>query len=292
VDALGASSREALARFVAGDTAGLSATLEQGTAQLATVSAATSALQAALATVPFTGADGALQVSAATQARYAQLAATPSLTTGLEADWALLSARATAAATVPQLLATHDQQTAAAAKQGEAGHYQQALALLAAPAATLDLARQARDSLAQNVDVSTLSAWIDRQAGYDAALGQLYSAMLASKGKVTSAVRAAFAAEEAATAALPTDTRGIVVIMGDIARGGLNQAAIDIEVARGALAAALEAQQASPGAPSSAPSSAAPGGPSPGGSSAPSGSTAPASSAPAVPSGPEVTPPP
>lgn len=282
VDALGASSKHALASLVAGDTTGLSSTLDAGTSQLAAVSTAAAALQASLAAVPYTGADAALHVSPATLARYRDLAATPALTSGLEADWAVLSARAMAASAVPELLATHDQQTAAAFKQGEAGHYKQALALLDAPDATLNRARQLRDSLAQNADVTTLSAWIDRQAAYDGALRQLYQAMLTSKGKVTGAVRSAFAAEEAAKAALPADTKGIVVIMGDIARGGLNQAVIDIEVARGSLAAALAAQQQA--SPSTSPQ--------PAESAAPVDTSSPAAPTPAG-SGPaEATPPP
>lgn len=277
VDALGSSSRQALASLVAGNADALSTTLATGATQLTAVSAAAADLRKALALVPYTGPDAALHVSAETQARYAQLAATPGLTSNLEADWALLSARAMAASVVPTLLATHDQQAAAAAKQGEAGHYQQALALLDAPDATLDQARQARDSLAQNVDVTTLSAWIDRQAAYDSALRALYTAMLGSKGKVTAAVKAAFAAEEAAKAALPANTKGIVVIMGDIARGGLNQAVIDIEQARGALAAALASQV--PASPVPAPSSPPPQTPSTPPASAPGSASSPASSA-------------
>ena len=60
---------------------------------------------------------------------------------------------------------------------------------------------------------------------------------------MTDRVRDAFAAEQAARAQLPSDTRGLVVIMSDIARGGLNQAVIAIEEARGALSAALDRQQ-------------------------------------------------
>ncbi|HEY4751882.1 MAG TPA: hypothetical protein VIH37_01265, partial [Candidatus Limnocylindrales bacterium] len=249
VDALGTSSRRALASFIAGDTSGLTTALGAGTGQLAAVSSATDGLQSALAAVPYTGADAPLRVSPGTRDRFEQLAATPHLTKNLEADWGVLSARAMAASAVPDLLALHDQQTAAAAKEGEAGHYQQALALLDAPDATIVEARRLRDGLAENADVSTLTQWIDRQAAYDTALRQLYKAMLGSNGRVTSTVRTAFAAEEAAKGALPTDTKGIVAIMGDIARGGLNQVVIDIEQARGSLAEALSVQQASAGGP-------------------------------------------
>jgi len=66
-------------------------------------------------------------------------------------------------------------------------------------------------------------------------------------------VRAAYQEEGAARALLPPDTRALVVIIADIGRGGLNQAVIAIEQARGRLNLALEALAASldgePGAP-------------------------------------------
>lgn len=239
VDALGASARSALANLVAGDADGLAATLDRGTAELSRVSSASAALRAALAAVPLASDLPQLRLSPATLGRYEALAATPALAAGLADDWALLSARAMAASAVPELLSRHDEQTAAAARQGGAGHYRQALALLDAPDATIAQARALAAALSKTADVTTLTQWLDRQAAYDAALRRLYTAMLASKGRVTADVRAAFEGEQAARAALPASSRGIVAIMGDIARGGLNQAVIDIEVARGSLAAAL-----------------------------------------------------
>ena len=90
--------------------------------------------------------------------------------------------------------------------------------------------------------------WIDRNAAYDAALRRLYEALLDSKGQVTDHVRAAFDGEQAARRELPPDTRGLVVIMSDIAQGGLNQAVIAIEEARGALASAIDLPAAAAGA--------------------------------------------
>jgi hypothetical protein len=246
VDGLGTSARSALTDLVGADAAALSTTIDAGTAQLAQVQAARDALAASLAQVPYASEGGStadLHLSAATKDRYAALLKTPALTTRLEGDWALLSARALAASSIPTLLAKHDAETAAAAAQGSAAHYRQAIALLDAPTATLAKVGLARDGLAKSADVSTLTSWIDRNAAYDAALRNLYSSLLDAKGRVTDAVRAAFAGEQAARAQLPKDTRAIVVIMSDIAQGGLNQAVIDIEVARGALGAALDAQQ-------------------------------------------------
>jgi hypothetical protein len=243
VDGLGSSGRSALTDLVGGDTVALSSTIDSGGALLARVGTARDALVASLGQVPYVNDTPALYLSAATRERYAALGATPALTTTLEGDWAVLSARALAASGIPGLLAQHDAQTAAAAAQGSAAHYKQAIALLDAPTATLAAVGAARDGLAKSADVSTLSSWIDRNAAYDAALRTLYTALLQAKGRVTNAVRAAFAGEQTARAALPKDTRAIVVIMSDIAQGGLNQAVIDIEVARGKLAIALDAQQ-------------------------------------------------
>ena len=91
--------------------------------------------------------------------------------------------------------------------------------------------------------MSTLTNWIDRNAAYDAAVRRLYQALLSSKGRVTDKVRAAFADEQAARRALPADTRALVVIMSEIAQGGLNQAVISIEQARGKIGAAIDLQQ-------------------------------------------------
>ena len=254
VDGLGGSARSALTDLVGGDAVALSSTLDAGSAQLVQVRAAHDALVASLAEVPGADDPAGLYVSAATRRRYAELGKTPALTTQLEGDWAVLSARALAASSIPALLAKHDVQTTAAAAEGSAGHYKQAIALLDAPVTTLQKVAVARDGLAKSADVSTLTSWIDRNNAYDAALGNLYTSLLTAKGRVTAAVRAAFAREQAARAALPKDTRAIVVIMSDIAQGGLIQAVIDIEKIRGSLASALDAQQqAQPGAASPAP---------------------------------------
>ena len=85
----------------------------------------------------------------------------------------------------------------------------------------------------------TLDIWLDLNADYDAALRTLYQAILDSGGSVTPAVRAAYDAEASARERLPSDTKGLVIILGEIGRGGLNQAVIAIEEARSELDAAL-----------------------------------------------------
>jgi hypothetical protein len=108
--------------------------------------------------------------------------------------------------------------------------------------------RGLRDNLAATVDVTTLTQWLDLNAEYDAALRNLYQSIIDSNGRVTAAVREAFAAEKTARDRLPSDTRGLAIILAEIGRGGLNQAVIGIEEARADLEAAVEQLGAEPAA--------------------------------------------
>jgi hypothetical protein len=243
VDGLSTTALAALTQVVDGDTTALQGTIAEGTGRLAAVQAASAELESSLLVIPYTGPDAELHVSGDVRHRYAELAGTSGVAGGLERAWAAIAAQALDAASVSGLLSRHDEETAAAAAQGSAGHYKQALKLLRASDATIATARELQDRLAARADVSTLASWLDRDAAYDTALRNLYDAMLKSKGRVTGDVRAAFAAEKATREALPADKRGYVVIMSEIAQGGLNQAVIAIEEARGTLADALAVQQ-------------------------------------------------
>lgn len=244
VDLLGTTARLALAQVVAGSLDPLQQTIANGTARIAEVKTQAAALEAALAAVPGVGGgDQELRLAPDVIRRYEALATAPALTDGLEADWLAFTGRALDAAGLTGLLTTHDQQTAAAAREGAAGHYAAALTALDQSDATMAQAIALRDRLASTTDVSTLTTWLNLNATYDKALRTLYSSLIAAKGRVTDAVRNAFAAEQAARAALPGDTRAMVVIMAEIAQGGLNQAVISIEQARGQLSAALDAQR-------------------------------------------------
>ncbi len=243
VDALSATARDALVHVTSGDLDALQQAITNGTLQLDAVDAATTDLRVAMVSVPHAGADWPLEVSAGQHHRYDELAKTTALTSGLEDDWAAFAGRALDAATMRSLLTRHDEETASAAAEGTAGRYQAALDRLAASDATIAQARALRDRLAKTSDVATLTTWIDRNADYDAALRHLYRALIESKGRVTDPVRKAFDGERAARALLPRDTQALVVIMSDIAQGGLNQAVISIEEARGALGEALDVQE-------------------------------------------------
>jgi hypothetical protein len=243
VDELSSTARRALSAVVAGDASGLQAAIAAGTGQLGDVQGQAASLRAALAGVPHAGNDWALSISADLRHRYEELAGTSDLAVGLEGHWAAFTGRSLDAARLAGLLTRHDTETAAAAQLGTAGSYKAAIAALDTPEATIAEARALRDRLAGTSDVSTLTAWLDRNADYDAALRRLYVALDKSGARVTAEVKQAFAEEKLARGQLPGDTRGLVVIMSDIAQGGLNQAVIAIEEARGSLSEALDVQQ-------------------------------------------------
>jgi hypothetical protein len=243
VDGLSALAREALARLIEGDERSLQDAISEGTAALLETQALAARLDASLAAVPHQGDTWELAVATDLRHRFEELAGAPGLATGLEADWATFTGQALDAVRLARLLERHDQETAAAAGKGAAGRYRAALDALDAPDATLAEARELAGRLASRADTTTLVQWLDLNAAYDTALRGLYEAMLAADGAVTDEVRAASEAEQAARARLPRDTRALVVIMNDVAQGGLNQAVIGIEETRGALAAELDVQR-------------------------------------------------
>ncbi len=250
VDALAGRGRDALTALVARDTPSLQAAISAGEAQISTIQASARALRDRLAALPGLDTAAAARFGTAPLARYATLVAALPAVDALDDDWARLAAGSVPAIDLTEHLAAHDQIAGQAVQQGAAGKYAAAIRTLAGAQAELASARKVRDQLATLIDTTTLDAWIDRNAAYDTAVGNLWAAVLASPTRVTAAVRAAAAAEQAARAQLPTDTRALVVILGDIARGGLNQAVIAIEEARGRLldALATAAAQAAPDA--------------------------------------------
>ena len=251
VDALAGQGRGALGALVARDATGLQAAVTAGQAQIVEIQASAEALRDRLAALPgLDAATAASRYGATTLARYATLAAALPAVDALDDDWARLAAGSVPAIQLTGNLAAHDQIAGQAIQQGAAGKYAAAIRTLALAEAQLAAARTVRDQLASRIDTSTLDAWIDRNATYDAAVGDLWAAVLASPTRVTEAVRTAAARERAAKAQLPQDTSALVVILGDVARGGLNQAVIAIEEARGRLldALAAAAAQAVPGA--------------------------------------------
>lgn len=252
VAALGVQARGALAALNGSDTSTVDAAIADGNRLVTDLRARTLALRRELVAVPYVGTpNAALLLSTDVASRHAALVAALDATDGLDDAWERLTLGSISATRMSTLLARHDELVVQAAERGRAAKYGDAAALLDQADATIAGARQLRDQLANTVDVTVLDQWLDRNADYDVALRGLYKAISTVSGKVTDSVRNAIAAEQAAKDRLPPDTRGLVVIMAEIGRGGMNGAVIAIEEARGKLISAIDAAGASAAEPAS-----------------------------------------
>jgi hypothetical protein len=232
VDGLGRQARGALAALSANDPTTAETAITTGTGLLAAVEPRIEAVRGALGDVPLVGDPSAVyRLSPDVQARAARAAEALAATDGLEADWTRLTAGSLSAIRLSRLLAQHDEAVVAAAAKGRDADYDEALTTLDGADQAIAAARTMRNQLAATVDVTTLDAWLGRSEDYDRALRRLYETVRAANGTVTPAVRDAIKAEEAAKARLPPDTRALVLIMADIGRGRMNDAAIAIEQA-------------------------------------------------------------
>jgi hypothetical protein len=205
------------------------------------------AIAASLADVPLIGTTAAeYRLGPAVRDRYARLVAALAETRDLDLEWDRFATGSAAATQLSQLLATHDETVLKAAAKGRDADYAGALEILGDADAILGDAHLLRDQLSATVDVATLDEWLDRSAGYDTALRDLYDTLRKNDGRVNAAVRRAMIAEQKARDRLPADTRGLVVIMAEIGRGGMNGAVTAIEQARSQLVDALAEPSASP----------------------------------------------
>ena len=241
VDALGTQARGALAALTASDHETVDGAIAAGDELLIDIRLQAAAIRSALGEVPLVGTPEAdYRVSAEQRERYDRLAAVVGEVDGLETAWAGLGAGSLAASRLSDLLAAHDEAVLAAAALGRDAAYAEAIETLDGADGAITDARALRDTLARSVDVAVLDEWLDRNAAYDVALRDLYTALDGVGGRVTDDVRNAIDAERAAKERLPADSRGLILIMSEIGRGGMNAAVIAIEEARGALAEALE----------------------------------------------------
>ena len=243
VGTLSGDGRDALAALVAADAVGVGTSVAAGYPHLDAIEADVAALRDQLRPLAVGDPTAAARYSPATIAHYDRLVSAIGATDGLRDAWGTLAAGSVPALDLVGHLTAHDARAGEAVLEGSRGKYAASIAKLDAADAELAAARAVRDDLAKHVDVETLDAWIARNAAIDAALLHLYTLLEQSLGRVTPDVRAALAGVDVARAQLPPDTRALVVILADIARGGLNQSVIAIEQARGRLAAAGGAVQ-------------------------------------------------
>lgn len=247
VEALGSQARGALAALNRLDPAGSDTAIAEGDGLVADVIDRTAALRRDLAAVPYVGTPtAALTVSDAVVARHAALVAALDATDGLDSAWARLTIGSLAASRMSAALAEHDRLVVEAIQNGRLAKYAAAMKLLDQAEAQIVAARKERDGLVATVDVSVLDQWLERNQAYDVALRNLYKEISKVGKKVTNATKAAVKAEAAARARLPPDTRGLIIIMAEIGRGGMNGAVITIEEARAKLTDAIDAGTPTP----------------------------------------------
>lgn len=240
VERLGELGRGALTALVASDFATLDAAVGDGQTLARAIDTRSAQILEHIRLVPGTGPNEALVWSPETGQRRDLALAAIAATGGLEVSWTRLASGSTVADRLTVLLTNHDLTAGKAAATGRDRKYAAALKTLATAQALLDQAKALRDALANTVDVSTLTQWIDRNVEYDAALERLYKATIAAKGRITTELKAAFIAERRAHDFLPSNTTGLVIILAEIGRGGLNQAVIGIEETRAKLQTAVD----------------------------------------------------
>ena len=252
---LGELGRGALTALVASDFATLDAAVADGQTLARAIEARSGTIREHLLLLPGTGANEAIVWSPETKARRDLALVALDATGGLEAAWIRLAAGSTTANSLTLLLTEHDRIAGVAAKSGRAGKYAAGLKSLDEAKRKLEGAKSLRDALANTVDVTTLTQWIERNAEYDVALGNLFQASIEAKGRITTKLKAAAVAERRAHDLLPANTSGLVIILAEIGRGGLNQAVIGIEQTRAKLQVAVDrlagpapGESASPGA--------------------------------------------
>ena len=246
VERLGELGRGALTALVSSDFVSLDAAVADGEVLARSIDERSAALRERLLLIPGSGPHEAILWSPDTRQRRDLVLAAVTATGGLEASWSRLAAGSSVANRLTVLLVNHDTTAGAAAAQGRTKKYAAGLKTLQAATALLDQARALRDALANTVDVDTLTQWIDRNAEYDTALATLFRATIEAKGAITEKLKAAAIAERGARDFLPANTSGLVIILAEIGRGGLNQAVIGIEETRARLQTAVDRLTAQP----------------------------------------------
>lgn len=235
-DKLADSARSALVHLLAGRTDEVSADLQRGEIWLADITTRDDRIEAIVAGLPFL--DSPQLVSSRTREKIAGLRAIVEATRPLPGRWQQLEQATVPAVEVTAVMQAHDTTVFEATQEGVREDYEQALSTLATALTQLDQVGALRDRLAPAVDVSTLSQWIDRSRAHDEALIGLYQAVM---GGDADEIAAAVEKQQQAEQQLPPDTRALVVILGDIALGGVQQAAIAIETVRGTVDASVAA---------------------------------------------------
>ena len=239
VDGLAADARAALTAVAAGDGDALRAALDRGTSQAGLAQTTVAQIRTSLAGLPGEGHDATAVYSNDTLVRRAAMLAALDSVGGLGPLWDSVTAQANSAAALILAIRTHDACVAQGASLGVQAQYAAAIDQLTQCAGVLTQIVDLRRAIVVGSDTTILDDWITLHQTYDTALTNLYKALKQSGGLRNPVVDAAYRAENQARQGLPADNRQIVVIVAEVAQGGLNQAVIAIDGARGRVEEAL-----------------------------------------------------
>ncbi|HYK96728.1 MAG TPA: hypothetical protein VE011_12830 [Candidatus Dormibacteraeota bacterium] len=239
VDALATDAKTALEEVASSDPTRLRDALASGGQAATTIATRTRDLKEALAALPGDGPDAVLQYSNATLVRRASIIAALDAASSLASLWQTVTGGAANAAHLINLIDQHDQTVLAAAAQGRDHQYRAGATTLDTALETIGSVQQLRNSLIASSGQTVLDEWISRTSNYDKALQALYAALDRSGGVVTLDVQARRRDEQAAFSQLPPDRRTIIVIVSEVARGGLTSAIIAIDEASARIDDAL-----------------------------------------------------
>ena len=236
---LAADAKTALSEVASTDPSRLRAALEDGGAIATRIDEQAKALRTSLVGLPGDGPTAAIEYSNPTLVRRAAILAAIDAAAGVANQWQSVTGRAVDAAEVTSLISQHDATVLSAAQIGVSGKYKDAIPILDQALDTVDQIQDLRQRLITSTDRTGLDEWIDRDRTYDLALQALYAALVKSKGKVDLVVQDKKRDVDNAFDALPPDRRTIIVIVSEVARGGLTQAVLAIEDAHGRIDDAL-----------------------------------------------------
>jgi hypothetical protein len=246
VQSLADDAKAALEEVASSDPTRLEESLQHGSQVAATLNTETRALLDSLAGLPGDEPDAALLYSNDTLVRRAAILAALDAAASLKAHWLQVTGRAIEASQLTTLIAEHDEIVLDAAAKGRDRKYAEAATILDQALLAVVSVKEQRTKLIAGNEPTVLDEWIVRNGDYDAALKALYVALDQSGGRVTVKVQLARRDERAAFDRLPPDRRTIIVIVAEVARGGLTQAVLAIEDAHARIDDALAEAGATP----------------------------------------------
>jgi hypothetical protein len=242
VEALADAAKTALAEVTSSESERLRAAVERGDEAATTIEARAAELRLALADLPAGGPTATIEYSNAALVRRSTVLAAIEAASGLAVHWRQVAARATETANLTTQIARHDQTVIAAAADGKASRWQRAIRILDEALLIVADIQSRRARLIAGSEGTVLDEWITRSRNFDTALRNLYAALqdcACPNGPFTPEVQFAKRDVDLAREQLPPDRRTIIVIVSEVTAGGLTEAVIAIEDARGQIESAL-----------------------------------------------------